>query len=47
MATVNQWDADAKLEWCLARRAQKAFQRLPKEARDTYNHVKTTLTTKQ
>jgi len=46
VATVNDWDAAAKLNWikvCLAGRAQKAFQGLPEGARDTYNHVKTAL----
>ena len=47
MATVNDWDAAAKLNWikvCLAGRAQKAFQGLPERVRDTYDHVKTALT---
>ena len=47
VATVNEWDAAAKLNWIkvyLAGRAQKAFQGLPEESRDTYDHVKTALT---
>ena len=47
VVTVNEWDAAAKLNWikvCLAGRAQKAFQGLPEESRDTYDHVKTALT---
>jgi len=47
VATVNEWDAAAKLNWikvCLAGRAQKAFQGLPEASRDTYDHVKTALT---
>ena len=47
VATVNEWDATAKLNWikvCLAGRVQKAFQGLPEASRDTYEHVKTALT---
>jgi len=47
VATVNDWDAAAKLNWikaCLAGRAQKAFQGLLEGSRDTYNHAKVALT---
>jgi len=47
VATVNDWDAAAKLNWikvCLAGRAQKAFQGLPEGSRDTYDHAKVALT---
>ena len=47
VATVNGWDAEAKLNWikvCLAGRAQKAFQSLPEASRADYDTVKTALT---
>ena len=47
VATVNGWDAKAKLNWikvCLAGRAQKAFQSLPEASRADYDRVKTALT---
>ena len=47
IASVNSWNAEAKLKWikvCLAGRAQKAFQGLPEEARGTYDDVKVALT---
>ena len=47
MATVNGWDAEAKLNWikvCLAGRGQKAFQSLPEASRAEYERAKTALT---
>ena len=47
MATVNGWNAEAKLNWikvCLVGRAQKAFQSLPEASRGEYERVKTALT---
>ena len=47
VATVNGWDAEAKLNWikvCLAERAQKAFQSLPEASRADFERVKTVLT---
>ena len=47
VATVNGWDAEAKLNWikvCLAGRAQKAFQSLPEASRADYDTTKAALT---
>ena len=47
VASVNSWNAEVKLKWikvCLARRAQKALQGLPEEARGSYENVKVALT---
>ena len=46
VATVNGWDAEAKLNWmnvCLAERAQNAFQSLPDASRSDYEKTKTAL----
>ena len=47
VADVNGWDADKKLQWLKLRltgRAQKAFQRLPKASRATFDLAKKALT---
>ena len=47
VATVNGWDAEAKLNWikvCLAGRAQKEFQSLPEASQADYERARTALT---
>ena len=47
VATVNDWNAEAKLNWikvCLAGRAQKVFQSFSEEAQGDYDKAKEALT---
>ena len=46
VAAVNEWTDDQKLKWLRVRltgRAQKAFHRLPEEARATYRGARIAL----